>query len=87
MKFLTGKNPDGSIPRLSDGLPAFAVSECGRYTVSRVILGRGVHYEAWFENESKPNDPTHLCGSFDKAEAIDACEAHANSTRPRIAAA
>lgn len=82
LRWRVGRDKDGAVPRLSDGLPAFAVSECGDYTLSRVILGSGVHYEGWFQERGKV--PVHLGGSYDRDDVIRVCDAHA---RARLEAA
>lgn len=68
MNWIAGKDSRGSVPRLIDGHPVFWVSECGRFTLCRVMTYRGVMYDAW------RRDPREqLVGGVSREEAIAAC--------------
>jgi hypothetical protein len=62
-----------------------AVSDCGRYHVSRARLGAHDHYDAW-RGTLASNDLEHLHGSRDKYAAMQACVDHASHQQTRLCA-
>lgn len=70
--------------RLSDD-KWYAVSECGRYRVSRAYDERGELFDAWYGQLAHGN-LRHLYSGTSKAAAIDACVADAVINPPQVAA-
>lgn len=63
----------------------YAVSECGRYRISRAYDERGERFDAWFGQLAHGN-MRHLYSGTSKAAAIDACVADAVINPPQVAA-
>lgn len=49
-----------------------AISDCGRYHVSRARIGDRDYYDSW-RGSIKTNNLVHLHGSCDKRAVIQAC--------------
>jgi len=59
------------------------VSDCGRYVVEWSDHPKhGRYYNAWFGASPRK----HLTGTFDKSQAMKACESHADKHHTRAAA-
>lgn len=64
-----------------------AISDCGRYHVSRARIGYRDYYDSWFGSLAAGN-MRHLHSSCDKQAAIQACVDDANKLQqPRRVAA
>lgn len=59
----------------------YAISDCGRYRVSRCVLASGNWFDAWYGTFAG-GDLVHLHGSHDKRAAMQACEDDAAKRPP-----
>lgn len=82
MKWVHGKNSVGQVDKLDDGKPVYVRSECGRFTVSRAVMARGIVHDAWLTSterkarDSKGNGgmPTALASGVTAEQAFKAIE-------------
>lgn len=86
MKWLPGKDRDGGVQLCGDGHPAYFVSACGKYTVSRALTVLGTRYDGWLrrvDGRGRTELPIQLVGGVDSAAiAAKACVEHANGNHP-----
>lgn len=85
MKWTAGKDRFGNISVHEDGFPVFALSDDGKYTISRASTSRGYLSDAWlrkFNSRGGWDLPVQLAGGVPSSVALKACEDHANGSHP-----
>jgi hypothetical protein len=86
MKWQPGEDKQGVVQQCADGLPAFYISHCRNYSVSRALTPRGPLYDAWKIQVSHRGGfelPLQLAGGVESAKAaIAACVEYANGIHP-----